>query len=229
MSREETIAMPGPIGIEISHDKEPIRLFKSDFLEFFTHIHPAVVLIIWVPVVIYFLVTAVRNQLGEIAGQVSGISPAYIPFGFLVGLFLWTFAEYTLHRFVFHFSPRTPWQEKVTFLFHGIHHLQPQCKTRLVMPPAVSIPMALLFYGVFQLILATLLGVSHWVAPTFAGFVTGYLIYDMTHYATHHFPMRRGVWKYLKRYHMLHHYKTPDRRFGVSSPLWDIVFNTMPA
>jgi sterol desaturase/sphingolipid hydroxylase (fatty acid hydroxylase superfamily) len=221
--------MPGAIGIEINHDKEPVRLFKSDFLESFTHIHPTVVLIIWVPVVVYFLAIAIRNQFSETAGQVSSTSPASIPLGFLVGLFLWTLAEYTLHRFVFHFPPRTPWQEKVTFLFHGIHHLQPQCKTRLVMPPVVSIPMALLFYAAFHLILATLLGMSHWVAPMFAGFVTGYLIYDMTHYATHHFPMRRGIWKFLKRYHMLHHYKTPGRRFGVSSPLWDIVFGTMPA
>jgi sterol desaturase/sphingolipid hydroxylase (fatty acid hydroxylase superfamily) len=221
--------MSGTIGIEINHDKEPIRLFKSDFLEFFTHIHPVVVLIIWVPVAVYFMATAIRNQLGEIAGQVSSTSPASIPLGFLAGLFLWTLAEYTLHRFVFHFRPRTPWQEKVTFLFHGIHHLQPQCKTRLVMPPVVSIPVALLFYATFHLILATLLGMWHWVAPTFAGFVVGYLIYDMIHYASHHFPMRRGIWKFLKRYHMLHHYKTPDRRFGVSSPLWDIVFGTMPA
>ncbi len=221
--------MLGPIGLEIDHSKEPIRLFKSDFLEFFTHIHPAVVLAIWVPVAVYFLATAIKNQWGEATGQASSTSPAFIPLGFLAGLFLWTFAEYTLHRFVFHFLPRTPWQEKVTFLFHGIHHLQPQCKTRLVMPPAVSIPLALLFYAAFHLILATLLGIPHWVAPTFAGFVVGYLIYDMTHYATHHFPMRWGVLKYLKRHHMQHHYKTPDRRFGVSSPLWDIVFGTMRA
>jgi sterol desaturase/sphingolipid hydroxylase (fatty acid hydroxylase superfamily) len=25
---------------------------------------------------------------------------------------------------------------------------------------------------------------------------------------------------------MQHHYKTPDARFGVSSPLWDFVFGT---
>jgi sterol desaturase/sphingolipid hydroxylase (fatty acid hydroxylase superfamily) len=144
-------------------------------------------------------------------------------------LFLWTFTEYILHRFVFHFRPRTPRQERVLFLFHGIHHVQPQCKTRLVMPPVVSIPLALIFYGVFRLILAMLLGIPDWVAPTFAGFITGYLIYDMTHYATHHFSMRQGFLKFLKRYHMQHHYKTPNQRFGVSSPLWDIVFGTKPA
>jgi len=38
-----------------NHSEEPIRLFKSDFLEFFTHIHPVVVLIIWVPIALFHL------------------------------------------------------------------------------------------------------------------------------------------------------------------------------
>jgi len=209
--------------IEIIHDEKPIRLFESDFLEFFTHVHPVVVPIIWVPVVVYFLGVAIKG--GEAAGAVGS---GYIFPTFLAGVFLWSLAEYTLHRFMFHFQPRTPWQEKVVFLFHGIHHLQPQCKTRLVMPPAVSIPLAVVFYGAFRLVLDTGLGMPHLVAPVFAGFVTGYLIYDLTHYAIHHFPMRWGFLKQLKRHHMLHHYKMPDQLFGVSSPLWDIVFGTKP-
>jgi sterol desaturase/sphingolipid hydroxylase (fatty acid hydroxylase superfamily) len=203
---------------EISHDPEPVRLFKSDFLEFFTHIHPAVILIIWVPVALLFLVSGVGTA--RWAGDV--------PLGFLAGVLLWSFAEYMLHRFVFHFKPRNPAQEKAIFLFHGVHHYQPQDKTRLVMPPVVSIPLAFIFYGLFTLVFG-LLGITHWIAPAFAGFIAGYLFYDLTHYATHHFPMRRGMWKYLKRYHMQHHYKTPDERFGVSSPLWDMVFGTKPA
>jgi len=50
----------------------------------------------------------------------------------------------------------------------------------------------------------------------------------MIHYATHHFAMRDGYLKYIKRYHMQHHYKTPTKRFGVTSPIWDSVFNTKP-
>jgi sterol desaturase/sphingolipid hydroxylase (fatty acid hydroxylase superfamily) len=153
----------------------------------------------------------------------------YVPAAFLIGVFVWTFTEYTMHRFVFHFPPHNPTQERITYLFHGIHHHQPQCKTRLVMPPVVSVPLALVFYGLFVLILGHLFGAPQWVGPLFSGFGTGYLIYDLTHYATHHFPMRRGIFKYLKRYHMQHHYKTPDARYGVSSPLWDIVFRTKPA
>jgi sterol desaturase/sphingolipid hydroxylase (fatty acid hydroxylase superfamily) len=97
------------------------------------------------------------------------------------------------------------------------------------MPPIVSVPLALGFYGLFYLLLAVLLDARSWLPPMFSGFIAGYLIYDLTHYATHHFPMRWGPLKFLKRYHMQHHYKTPDKRFGVSSPLWDVVFGTRPA
>lgn len=207
----------------IDHSDVPIRLFKSDFLEFFTHINPVVVVIIWLPVAVAFMVLEVLSRRFVTYGV------GYLVGGFFVGVFLWTFAEYTLHRFLFHYQPKDPKWERIFFLFHGVHHAQPQCKTRLVMPPVVSIPMAFIMYGIISLIFSTLLGIPHWVFPVMSGFIVGYLFYDLTHYATHHFPMRSGIWKYLKRYHMQHHYKTPDARFGVSSPLWDVVFGTKPA
>lgn len=207
---------------KIIHDPEPVRLFSSDVLEFFTHVHPAVVPIVWVPVAAYCLITAVHQA------AASAASPLYILLCFVLGLVLWSLTEYMVHRFVFHLRPRSSWQEKVVFLFHGIHHLQPQCKTRLVMPPAVSVPMAVIFYVLFYVVWNGLLGLGHWVFPLFAGFIAGYICYDMIHYATHHLPMRHGWWKFLKRYHMQHHYKTPEQRFGVSSPLWDKVFGTWP-
>jgi len=207
--------------LPVDHSDVPIRLFKSDFLEFFTHISPLAVIIIWVPVVGHFLVASVL-------AAPAGTFPFFIPICFLAGLFLWTLAEYTLHRFVFHFEPKSEQGKRIVFLFHGIHHAQPQIKTRLVMPPVVSIPLALAFYGLFSLVLGLLFKMPQWVGPTFSGFIVGYLAYDLTHYATHHFPMRSGAAKFLKRYHMQHHYKTPDKRFGVSSPLWDIVFKTKP-
>jgi sterol desaturase/sphingolipid hydroxylase (fatty acid hydroxylase superfamily) len=205
--------------IETDRGQEPIRLFKSDLLEFFTHVHPGVVLILWAPVSIYFLVSAITSQ-------PTGASPLYIPLSFLTGLFIWNFIEYAGHRFLFHYQARTRSQEQVLFLFHGVHHAQPYCKTRLVMPPAVSLPSAVLFYGAAHLIFGTVLRSPLWVPPLYSGLVAGYLAYDMLHYATHHFPMRRPYLKFLKRYHMQHHFTTPDRRFGVSSPLWDVLFGT---
>jgi sterol desaturase/sphingolipid hydroxylase (fatty acid hydroxylase superfamily) len=205
--------------IDTSREAEPIRLFKSDFMEFFTHISPATIIGLWLPIVVLLLVYAGLTVSG-------GAFPAYIPLGIIIGLFLWTFAEYSLHRFLFHHHPTTPRQERIFFLFHGIHHAQPQVKTRLVMPFPVSIPLAVLFFGLFYLVLAVVLKSPQWVAPLMAGFLAGYLAYDLTHYATHHFPMRSGYAKYIKRYHMQHHYKDPDTRFGVSSPVWDWVFRT---
>ncbi len=207
--------------LPIDHGDVPIRLFKSDFLEFFTHISPITVLVIWLPVGLYFLGKAILTL-------PENHSVAFIPTAFILGLFLWTFSEYTLHRFVFHYRPKNAFQERLVFLFHGVHHAQPQCKTRLVMPPVVSVPLAAAFWGLFVLIFSVILKLPDWTAPTFAGFILGYLAYDMTHYATHHFGMRSGYLKFLKRYHMQHHYKTPDKRFGVTSPAWDLVFKTRP-
>lgn len=206
--------------LKVNHDEEPIRLFKSDYLEFFTHIHPAVVLLLFVPVVLYF------GYLGLIElGARAGLS--WVIAAGVVGFLVWTLTEYLMHRFVFHYEPTHPVLKWVWYLIHGVHHEQPQCKTRLVMPPILSIPLAFFFFGLFRAV-GSLAGAPLWVAPAYAGFVVGYLAYDMLHYAEHHLAMKWGVLKFLKRYHLLHHFKTPDDRFGVSSPFWDVVFGTLP-
>jgi sterol desaturase/sphingolipid hydroxylase (fatty acid hydroxylase superfamily) len=76
------------------------------------------------------------------------------------------------------------------------------------------------------LILGVVLKIPYWIFPMMFGALIGYLFYDLAHYATHHFPMRSGYWRIIKRNHIMHHYRTPNKRFGVSSPLWDYVFLT---
>jgi sterol desaturase/sphingolipid hydroxylase (fatty acid hydroxylase superfamily) len=207
---------------KIIYDQTPVRLLKSDFLEKFTHITPQMVCIVWLPIVAIFLVT------GGIHWP-AGTSPLWYIGAFVFGFaLLWTFMEYILHRFVFHFQPRNRTQWQMIFLFHGIHHYQPHIKTRLVMPPAVSIPMAFVFYGLFWLVLNPILGVPFLIAPVIAGTMLGYVCYDLIHYATHHAPMKGKIAKFLKRHHMEHHYKTPGMRFGVTTSMWDQVFDTEP-
>lgn len=207
--------------IDTSRDPVPIRLFRSGFVEFFTHISPWAIVALWGPVSLFLLIYPMLSVTDQ-------TFPWYIPLGVVFGLFLWTIAEYAIHRFIFHYHPNTPRLERIFFLFHGVHHAQPQVKTRLVMPFPVSIPMAIAFYGLFYLVMAVLVRVPLWVNPLMAGFVIGYLAYDLTHYATHHLPMRWGRYpQFLKRHHMLHHYKDDNTRFGVSSPIWDWVFGTM--
>lgn len=196
----------------VSNKDESARLFKSDFLEFFSHVHPSVPLIVYIPVMAYFLYQASVNPSMTNAGIV-GL--------FFAGLFFWTLAEYLLHRFVFHYEPTSEWGKYLHFMMHGVHHDYPNDSLRLVMPPVVSIPLAMLFYYLF----VAVLGVS-FTAPFFAGFILGYMIYDSWHYASHHFALKSTGWLWLKQYHMLHHYQDPHTRFGVSSPIWDYVFGT---
>jgi sterol desaturase/sphingolipid hydroxylase (fatty acid hydroxylase superfamily) len=202
----------------------PIRLFRSGFLESLTHVHPVVVVAVWCPLIAWFVWAAWHRS------PASGLTGGQLAEGLVAGVFVWTLVEYVLHRFVFHFSPANPapWLRRLVFLFHGIHHVQPWVKTRLVMPPAVSIPLAVLFYLLFDQVIAGLLGAPSWLEPVFAGFLCGYVVYDLTHYATHHLPMTAPGLRWLKRNHLLHHHATPDDRFGVTSPLWDIVFRTQP-
>jgi sterol desaturase/sphingolipid hydroxylase (fatty acid hydroxylase superfamily) len=203
-----------------ARQETPVRLFKSDFLEFFSHMSPIAVLVIFLPMVAYFLWRAFTLNMGR--------SILLIVAAFLVGLIIWTPSEYLLHRFVFHFSPPNPSEKMKRFLFlmHGVHHAQPRVKTRLVMPPALSIPLSALFYLLFWLVIGRLLNLPALAPAVFAGFMLGYVIYDTTHYALHHFSFSGGYWQKLRRHHMAHHFKTHNMRFGVSSWIWDDVFHT---
>src|SRR5919112_732332 len=72
-----------------------------------------------------------------------------VPFAFwlpVLGLFLWTFAEYVLHRYVFHYVGPRLWQRRMHFVLHGVHHDFAQDADRLVMPLGASIPMGVAFY-----------------------------------------------------------------------------------
>lgn len=139
---------------------------------------------------------------------------------FLSGWLAWTLIEYLLHRVLFHMRARTPAGRLRVFLLHGYHHTYPNDRMRLVAPPLMSWPpaivVALCYYAAFP---------TAW-APIFAGTAAGYVAYDWVHYYTHHFRPRRGVGRWLRRYHMLHHYDDSAAYFGVSSPLWDLVFGT---
>ena len=45
--------------IDKSKDPQSLRLFKSNFLEFFTHISPVTIIVLWVPVTAFLLITSI--------------------------------------------------------------------------------------------------------------------------------------------------------------------------
>jgi sterol desaturase/sphingolipid hydroxylase (fatty acid hydroxylase superfamily) len=193
---------------------ETCRMFESDLLERFSRIHPATPFIAWVPVAVLLLVQSSRRH---------DVSPAGMVALFAAGMLTWTLAEYVLHRYVFHWTNDTPWGRRIHFLLHGVHHDYPSDKDRLVMPLLTSVPLAVIFYSLFALTVGRSLG-----DPAFAGFTVGYLFYDGTHYYVHHFVPTTRWGKFLRRHHLTHHFADHDGGFGVSTPLWDLVFHTMP-
>ncbi|HJT81964.1 MAG TPA: sterol desaturase family protein [Chthoniobacterales bacterium] len=195
----------------VSNKNETVRMFQSNFMEFFSHVHPATPAILYGPVILLMLYLAfVHKQLSVLA---------VLAF-FVLGVLSWTLLEYIIHRYVFHYQPKTRWGKMLHFIMHGVHHDYPNDATRLVMPPVISIPLAVLFYAVFWLTL------GRFAPAALAGFGFGYVCYDTIHYATHHFQMKRGIWRWLKQYHLRHHYQDDHAGYGVSSPLWDYVFRT---
>ena len=196
----------------VSNSQESVRMFKSDLLEGLSKVHFTIPLFIFVPVILFFTYKALFQT----------------PIGFFTflelfvfGLFVWTFVEYVMHRFLFHYMPDKPWALRLHFIFHGVHHDYPSDAKRLVLPPSVSIPLATGFYFLFKALLPV-----NYVSGFFPGFILGYLFYDISHYAIHHFNFKGNIWKKIKQHHMLHHYQDPEKGYGVSSPLWDKVFGS---
>ena len=189
-------------------------MFESDLLERFSRIHPIAVFAVWVPIASLVLYRSwVRHE-------VSIVATACLV---AAGLLTWTLCEYVLHRYVFHWTDATPRGRRIHFLLHGVHHDFPNDRDRLVMPLGFSLPLGALFFAAFL----GLFGIRV-AEPLFVGLVIGYLVYDGTHYAVHHFSPTNRVGRFVKRHHMRHHHMDHEGGFGVSSPLWDLVFGTMP-
>jgi dihydroceramide fatty acyl 2-hydroxylase len=186
------------------------RMFESDLFDRLSRVHPAVPPVIFVPAIAVLLVLG--------AGHAT--PPAVV--GLVVGGYLfWTLTEYWLHRLVFHLEPEHPVGARLHWIIHGVHHDHPNDPMRLVMPPSVSVPLAAAFYGLFVLVMGV-----HSAELFAAGFLGGYLTYDMTHYHVHHHRPTTRVGKLLRELHMRHHFQDDTRGFGVSAPFWDYVFGT---
>ena len=141
---------------------------------------------------------------------------------FAVGILGWTLFEYVMHRYLFHFATDNPSLKKFFYYAHGIHHEFPRDKDHLFLPPVISVVLAIVLFYTFQLMMGDA------VYAFFPGFVIGYLLYGTMHYCIHAFNPPFKFMKPLWRYHHVHHYADHDRGFGVSSPLWDYVFGTVP-
>ena len=185
-------------------------MFESRLLDAFSRVHPIVPVFVFAPAIA--LLSAWQLSL-------TGAAPTLGLM--LLGYALWTLFEYWLHRLVFHFEPEQGLGARMHWIIHGIHHEHPNDPLRLVMPPAVSIPLGALVFGLLFLLF------GHRYAPGVgAGFFAGYLAYDMLHYYLHHFTPHTRLGRTLRERHMRHHFQDETKGFGISAPYWDEVFRT---
>ncbi len=185
-------------------------MFESRTLDALSRVHPAVPVLIFVPAIV--LLTAWGLERLSVAELVGFAAAGYA---------LWTLFEYWLHRVVFHFEPQDGLGARLHWIIHGVHHDHPNDPLRLVMPPAVSVPLAACVFGLLYLVFG-----AHYAPAIAAGFFAGYLVYDMTHYYLHHFRPRGRLARLLRERHMRHHFQDDTRGFGISAPYWDEVFGT---
>lgn len=197
----------------VSNEDVSVRLFKNKFLDSLTRTHIAV------PVSLFFLYATGLLVWTKIATTLSNLQIAGL---FASGLLFFTLVEYLVHRYVYHIEPTTESRRKFQWTMHGVHHAYPKDKSRLAMPPVLSVVIGTVLLGLFRLVL------GQYAFSFLAGFMVGYALYLVVHYSVHIFKMPKNALRMLWINHAIHHYSEDDVMFGVSSPLWDYVFGTVP-
>ncbi len=189
------------------------RIFKSPVLEALTKTHIAI------PITLFWVVGGVTIWYSMAS---LGIPLQTVLVFFLGGIVLFTLVEYVMHRFLYHIPAETEKRRRFQYVIHGVHHDHPRDKTRLAMPPLVSIVLAMLFISLFRV----LIGQNGYAFG--GGFLFGYSTYLLAHYAIHIYKQPKNVLGIIWKHHNLHHYVGDDGAFGVSTPFWDYIFGTMP-
>ena len=98
------------------------------------------------------------------------------------------------------------------------------------LPPAASLTIGACVYAALAGVgwLLDPLVANGWRHGVFAGIVLGYMVYDLLHYYLHHGKPRSRMLRALRAHHSKHHHnpRFRDKKFGVSTTLWDHVFGT---
>lgn len=184
------------------------RFFRRDLWERLTRAHPLS------PYALHLPLAALATWLA-----LRALPPATVLLLLPLGALAWTFTEYWLHRLFFHMRADTPARRVTSFIVHRHHHAAPGDPDRIAATPAYSLGLLLLLFAVYSLAgpaarLALLAGTS-----------LGYLAYERIHWQIHHGRPRTALGRAVRRHHMRHHGDAAGN-YGISSPLWDVVFRT---
>src|SRR5258708_31160603 len=108
----------------VSNKNETVRMFESDFMEFFTRVHPVTPLVLYLPVIGYMLYVSLWQR------RLSMLAVGAL---FLLGVLLWTLLQYLIYPYIFPYEPKTRLGQRLHYIIHGVHHDYPNHARRLVM------------------------------------------------------------------------------------------------
>jgi 4-hydroxysphinganine ceramide fatty acyl 2-hydroxylase len=166
--------------------------------------------------------TLVVGVVVEIAAWLFGVvalQPALI----LIGALLFYLTEYGMHRFAFHAPPLSwPPARKLQHRLHYDHHVEPGRLDLLFLPAWFLVPNLAVVTALFALLFGT--------QPAFSallGMMLAILHYEWVHYIAHiPYQPRTRLGRWIKQYHLRHHFISEKHWFGVSNPSLDTVFGT---
>jgi sterol desaturase/sphingolipid hydroxylase (fatty acid hydroxylase superfamily) len=136
----------------------------------------------------------------------------------LLGVLTWTWLEYALHRWFGHDARTRP---NAFESEHTRHHAEGDYFAATI--KKVFIAVATL--GISTVVASWIAGPELGVAYA-AGLTGFYAFYEFVHRRAHTHRPINAYGRWLRRHHFTHHFSDPRRNLGVTSPLWDFVFQT---
>ena len=135
----------------------------------------------------------------------------------IIGAIGWTLCEYLLHRYAGHSRQflGSFTQEHRAHHSAGDYFMPHLKKIRIALK--VLIPLTLVSILIFGGQAGS--GLS-------LGFTTFFIIYEVLHKRAHTHRPRTMYGRWLRRHHFFHHFSAPRKNFGVTTPIWDIVFRS---
>lgn len=136
-------------------------------------------------------------------------------------LLIWTVLEYGLHRFIFHWNPCNTTLRKLVFQLHLAHHADPRNPKKIPVWLIFTIPVSTMILSILYAWTTSLFS----AVGIMVGLWTGFLYYEWVHYNVHVNCQTYGIGWHRKQ-HFLHHFLDQRTCYGVTSPVWDLVFGT---
>ena len=139
----------------------------------------------------------------------------------LVGAFLWTLAEYLLHRFAMHDLKG----KGIMSREHLNHHIAAGWTfsyLHLLSWAGMLIVGFVLWMPLGWITVSLPFGLTVAV-----GWTAGYFFYEYQHAQAHLRAPRNGYETWLRKHHFHHHFGHPMANHGVTLPIWDRVFGTL--